>query len=61
MYALCQHFLNEGLTAPQLKHSSDQLLVTAKELILKELEFNANAQTARATAQAAIFAKSKEE
>jgi len=58
MYALCQHFLNEGLTAPQLKDSSDQLLVTAKELILKELEFNANAKTA--TAQTAINAQSKE-
>ena len=60
MYALCQHYLNEGLTASELKESSDQLLVTAEKLILKELEYNANAQTARATAQAAIFAQSKE-
>ena len=60
MYALCQHFLNKGLEPSELKESSDQLLETAKELILKELEINANAQTARATAQAAIFAQSKE-
>jgi hypothetical protein len=58
MYALCQHFLNEGLTPSDLRASSDQLLITARELILKELEFNANAKTA--TAQAAIFAQSKE-
>jgi len=61
MYALCQHFLNEGLTPSELKDSSDKLLVAAQELILKELEFNANVRTATATAQADIFAKSKEE
>ena len=60
MYALCQHFLNGGLEPSELKHSSDQLLIAATELILAEWKFNADAQTAKVKAQADIFAKSKE-